>query len=602
MPGFAPVVRVLSAGVYALLAISNVAAQSSLKTSGPVAAGQTVQFRVILPLENSSQLDQLITNLHTSGSPNYHQWITPAAFRQQFGPSASHVSQATAALATYGLKVTGSDSHGLQVEGPASAVQAAFGITLSSAFTANGAPKPISSTPLTMPTALAQLGAQVPAFSPKIRIAVQIVQVGPVMPQNLYSPYGPYTAIDMKQAYQYPSYKVLNGKGRSIGIVSSGDFLDSDLANYFVGLEGLNVPTVNRVLIDGGAPFNGSGSLEASSDIEQAGSMAPGATIYYYNMADLSDQSVLDAYTAIVETNAVDVVSSSFGSPELGYTAAYNGGQDETSILSQIFEDVFRQGNAEGITFVAASGDLGAVPIPSVSYFEGQPGTFVRSVEWPAASPHVTGVGGTNLETTYNPPSPESKYVAENAYGNPLAPFDPYGVGAEASGGYFGSGGGVSVVFGKPLYQYLVNTGEAMRTVPDVSLQMGACPLGFPVLAACSPATSATIVAFDGGFYGVIGTSVAAPGIAGLIALEDQNLHTRLGNANYAIYALAAGQEIGLYKAFHQGIAGYNGYYTAVAGKKGYNMVLGNGTVLGTDFILAPLAPVAGTPGTASNP
>jgi subtilase family serine protease len=584
----------------ALLACSAIQAQVAMKPSSSVASGQTVQFNLILPLENSSQLDALIGAQQTSGSSSYRQWLTPAGFQQKFGPSAAHVSQATTALEAYGLKVLGTFSHGLQVEGTASAIEAAFGAKLSNAAVPGGGTKVISTTPLTMPSTLTQLGAHVLAFSPKVHVAVHSLQVGQVTPQNEFSPYGPYWATDFKQAYQFPSYQVLNGQGRKIGIVCSGDFQDSDIAAYFAN-EGLTPPSITRVPVDGGAPFGGSGSLETSNDIEQAGTMAPNAAIYFYNMADLSDQSVLDAYTAIVQSNAVDVVSSSFGGPEAGYTAAYNGGVDYTWEL-QVFEDVFRQGNAEGITFVASSGDLGAVPIPTPSYFSGEPATFTLSVDWPASSPHVTGVGGTNLQTTYNPPSLESKYISENAYGNALAPYDPYGLGVEVPGGYYGSGGGVSVVFPKPLYQFLVKTGASMRTVPDISLQMGSCPGGVPLLGPCSPDSSATIVAFDGGFYGVIGTSVAAPDIAGLIALADENLRIRLGNANFLIYALAAGQEIGLYKAFHQGIPGYNGYYYSEAGVPGYTKVLGNGTVIGTSFILAPFAPAAGNQQTPSNP
>jgi hypothetical protein len=40
-------------------------------------------------------------------------------------------------------------------------------------------------------------------------------------------------------------------------------------------------------------------------------------------------------------------------------------------------------------------------------------------------------------------------------------------------------------------------------------------------------------------------------------------------------------------------------YYTTPTG---YNRVLGNGTLNGTNFLLAPFVPVAGTPQTPSNP
>jgi subtilase family serine protease len=95
----------------------------------------------------------------------------------------------------------------------------------------------------------------------------------------------------------------------------------------------------------------------------------------------------------------------------------------------------------------------------------------------------VTAVGGTNLETTYHPPSLESNYVSENAYGDPLVPFDPYGTGNLVAGGYWGSGGGESIFFAKPLYQYFVETGTTTRAAPDISLKMGGCPAEISVFA-----------------------------------------------------------------------------------------------------------------------
>lgn len=47
---------------------------------------------------------------------------------------------------------------------------------------------------------------------------------------------------------------------------------------------------------------------------------------------------------------------------------------------------------------------------------------FVPGVGHPAVSPHVTGVGGTNLVTTMVTNSLQSKYVTENAYGDPEVP------------------------------------------------------------------------------------------------------------------------------------------------------------------------------------
>jgi hypothetical protein len=49
---------------------------------------------------------------------------------------------------------------------------------------------------------------------------------------------------------------------------------------------------------------------------------------------------------------------------------------------------------------------------------------------------------------------------------------------------------------------------------------------------------------------------------------------------------------------FRRTIQGFNGYKT----KLGYNMVLGNGTLRGRNFILAPTAPRAGVPQIPTNP
>lgn len=168
------------------------------------------------------------------------------------------------------------------------------------------------------------------------------------------------------------------------------------------------------------------------------------------------------------------------------------------------------------------------------------------------------------------------------------------------SGGYWGSGGGESVVFARSAYQRLVPTQSSMRTVPDVSLQMGGCPGGISV-DPCGTPRSASVVAVGGGFYGVIGTSVSAPGFAGVLALMEESLGgTRLGNVNNLIYAEAALQALDpQLKFFHRNIDGFNGCDYAA---KIHDRVVGVGTPHVKNMILAPNLPVAGNPQTPSNP
>ncbi len=89
--------------------------------------------------------------------------------------------------------------------------------------------------------------------------------------------------------------------------------------------------------------------------------MAPGASIIDYNIPDLSDSTILAGLTTIIEDNVADVVNMSFSGGEIFYSPAFNGGQSFTGILV-VYDDLFAQGNVQGITFTSSSGDFGSQP------------------------------------------------------------------------------------------------------------------------------------------------------------------------------------------------------------------------------------------------
>jgi subtilase family serine protease len=306
----------------------------------------------------------------------------------------------------------------------------------------------------------------------------------------------------------------------------------------------------------------------------------------------------------------------SFSGPETAYTPPYSGGVDETGILG-IFDDFFAEGNALGITFVSSSGDSGALNFPAAACFSAFPpqpvcGPMEVGIGSPASSPHVTSVGGTNLVTTFNAKNAKdlnSAYVSENADPDPLDSDIFYGT--SASGAIWGSGGGISIFFKKPTYQKLVSQknlpkeAKKFRTVPDLSLMMGGCPNGtlyFDLHGECPPDRSAVIEILGGKLVGAVGTSASSPAFAGLVALKIQSTGARLGNENIDIYSLAAAQENGSGNTvFRNQIEGNNGVYKSTV-KGGYNLVIGNGTVIGGDFVRGPGLPVAGKPQTPTNP
>jgi subtilase family serine protease len=604
----------LAAAACVMIAGTSSAAEKAVIDAAATAA-QVVEFNVYLPMRDRDGAEALLGQMHDPNSASYHQWLTPAQFSERFGPQSATVKAVTNELKAHGLEVTEVHSHSLHVSGTAGGVQSAFATTLAMGHFASGQQVITAGAPIKLTPTLAAAGAVIADFSSKIRMQKTAHPSNLAKPQNRESPTGGYWFTDLKQAYSFPSFKKLTGKGVTIGILMEGGFNQKDMTAYF-GHELLPSPKISTVNIAGGLPFSPSNSFETHLDIQQSGGMAPDASIILYNLPDLQDSSILSGLTTIIESNTADVVNMSFSGPEAGYTAAYNGGTDFTGILN-IYDDFFMEGNMLGITFVASSGDWGGLDIPAVACFSATPptpicGPMEAGIGSPASSPHVTAVGGTNLVTTFNAKNPNdlnSAYVSENADDDPLD--SDIFFGTSASGAVWGSGGGISLQYPKPSYQSLVSqsnlpkAAKKFRTIPDLSLQMGGCPGGtlfFDLHGECPPDRSFVWEIIGGQQEGVIGTSASSPEFVGLLALKIQSTGARLGNENFDIYSLAAAQENGSGNTvFRNQIEGNNGVYKSTV-KGGYNMVIGNGTVIGADFVQGPALPVAGKPQTPTNP
>jgi subtilase family serine protease len=615
----------LLAGVCSLALSTGALAAGAIPKNAIVSAtpsGQTVTFSIFLPLQNKAKLDALVADQQNSASPNYRKWLTPDQFNAQFGPSPAAMADAIKALQAEGFSAVAVTGRQIQAAGTAAQVAAAFGAPLSN-VTANGHTTLLAKTTLTLPTALKATGASIAAFrgAPRMHMHATAPIIPSYSPNNRYSPSGGYWYNDLKQAYDYPSYQSLDGTGVNTAIVISSDVLDSDVAavfnhENFSKTTGKAPPKPLRVAIDGGAPFdvNSDGSFEASLDVQQVLGGAPGANVTVVNIPDLGDDHITDAYSYIVNAKtaagkaAYQIVSSSFGECELFYSPAYNDGQDASYILAKDNE-LFEQGNAEGITFIASSGDSGGLGCPDVNYVANAingvaptaPARFIPGVEFPASSPYVTAVGGTNLLTTYATNSLDSSYVSENGNGDPELPYDPYGLGAAVYGGFWGAGGGISAYFTKPNYQSLVNTGSTFRTLPDVGMQVGGCPGGIGV-SPCGPNRSYVIIYLGGATYGVIGTSVAAPEFAGAVSLYVQKMGGGVGNLNSLLYQQGALQTAGKGAFYHRNIPGFDGKYTNSTPSTAYNYIVGNGTPQIRSLFGLTSLPAAGAPQTATNP
>jgi subtilase family serine protease len=650
----------LGALTFASLALmQSASAMHRLQSMGAADQNTLAHFNVYLPLTNTDVLEKLLQSQTDTTSANYHQWLTPAQFKQQFGPSRSDVAKAKALLESAGFTIVAERTQNLVVEGPVSAVERMFNTPIERVQTKSGNTKLAAAEGhLNLPQALSAMGAVIPEFTPHLaahvhstvlatRATQKLVQGGSGTPADrLANDFSFFYANDLNEAYQLPAFNAevtplfsrkklqVAGVGAHIGIVISSKIDPADLAasfnstvsvgpvldvqNYSAN-SNLPVPTVTfrEVGVGSGAfSLNNGGAAEASLDTQMSLGTAPGAQETLYDMPDLSNDSVTEAYALVDEDNAVDVVSSSFGQCELDFTAAYNNGTDFTSI-PKTFHALFQQGNAQGITFLASSGDNGAPDCVSQAFADA-PGVingtdFVLGVENPASDPNITAVGGTNLQSAATPTVNDVTRVSENADFDPRLPavFTDGSETATVGNNTWGSGGGFSQIFAKPLYQFLVDTGSNRhRSVPDVSLMMGGCP-GDADLAVqdCTKLPRSAVIVWIGGEpFLLIGTSASSPEMAGVLALAVELNRGRLGNVNPLIYSLSAVQSIfgganapKALQYFHRDISGNNNGFTVKPGQA-YSEVLGNSTLDVKNFLQLQGAPAAGAPGTPSNP
>ncbi len=616
---------IVAGGVLASISAN---AQETAAPTAPAATDRAVTFAVYLPVRDHARLEKLIEDQQNPESPRYHQWLTPAQFARRFGPTATAINHVKSALEAGGFTVTRVHSRSLQVVGTADRVQHFFNTRLNAVASRFSTERLVAENTLTLPAALTSEGAVIANFSRKLPAHAMVRNIGLVSTDSRAGNAGGYYYNDLKQAYDYPAYTTringrnLDGTGARVAVLMDNDVLDSDIQamfnnEHFQTTTHQPAPTLaGRVYINGGAPFDPNLSTEASLDVQQVLGGAPGASVTLVDLPDLSDDNILAGLTEIVESNDYDIVNSSFGECELYYTARYNGGTDYTALLDA-YDMLFAQGNAQGITFVASSGDSGALECTTTNYLWAHPivqPRFITGVSFPASSPHVTAVGGTNLLTT-TPPNPQtvpptltSEYVSENAWGDKEIPYDPFGLGVDVLGGWWGAGGGVSDYFDALSYQSRIDTRSSKRTVPDVGMQVGGCPSGIALLP-CAAARSYVITWIGGSRYGLIGTSVAAPEFAGALALAVQATGDRLGQINTFLYKQAAQQnDAGGRKApadlqfYHRDIPGYDGHYYTHERSSDYNYMTGNGTPdVRLLFGLGDAAP-AGDPQTASNP
>jgi len=400
-----------------------------------------------------------------------------------------------------------------------------------------------------------------------------------------------YQPAQIEQAYNLPTLyaKGITGKGTTIAIVDSfgSPTIQRDLATFDTTFGLPAPPSVTIIQPAGAVPrFDPANSQmldwadETTLDVEYAHAAAPGANILLVETPAAETEGVtgfpqiVQAEEYVLRHYPVDVISQSFSATEPTFP----------SLASvQALRGAYVEAARQHVTVLAASGDSGATDAER----NGQTFFISPVTSWPDSDPLVTGVGGTqlHLDADGSRTSPDTAWndtysLATNRFidgdngPNPLA-----------------SGGGKSVLFGRPAYQDLVrNIVGSSRGVPDISMS-----------AACNGSVD-VYQSFPGepaGWYPTCGTSEATPLFAGAVALAAQVARHPLGLINPALYQMAALKRPGIVSvvsgsntvSFTQNSQNYT--VTGYPAQARYSLVTGVGTVNGALFV-PELAAAAG--------
>jgi subtilase family serine protease len=310
---------------------------------------------------------------------------------------------------------------------------------------------------------------------------------------------------------------------------------------------------------------------ETTLDVEYAHAIAPGASILLVETPVSETEGVhgfpqiIKAEQYVVRHHLGDVISQSFSATEQTFPS---------QAAIQALRGAYQLAARNHVTVLAASGDSGAadVKLDETTYYP------FPVTSWPDSDPLVTAVGGTQLHVTATgkPAAPTvwndtynqaaNVFAVGNAGPNPLA-----------------SGGGRSVLFGRPGYQDGVrNVVGGQRGVPDISMS-----------AACdgSVDTYGTYGGAPAGWSPSCGTSEATPLFAGIVALAAQVAGHPLGPVNPALYRLAAAHARGIVDvtkgdntvSFTQG--GKRRTVRGFTARPGYDLATGVGTVDAAYFV-----------------
>jgi len=493
------------------------------RAAGTVAPQSTLLLTLGLPLHNEAALNAFIETQAIHG-----RYLSQSQFDARFGAPLLHVARVEHWARGQGFRVlyVSPDRLTITVQGTAARAAAAFRVHLdryrlgSRMIFANS----------TDPKVPASLGLQTVTGLDNIQTPEVVGLHRDDVPSNGYLP------SNLRAAYDLGSN---DASGQTIGAVLWGSPVsDSDFAAFakltgdpkLVSCTGCRGP--DRIQWIQVKHKNKDHDLgEQALDAEYLHGMAPHSHIKFFLGGDGSNAGLELAMARAASDPSIHIVSDSWG---VGGVRSLN----KRPFIRQT-TNTLKHAVAVGTTFYFSTGDAGA------NSGCNNPAKSCGLASYPADSPYVVAVGGTDLQMdpTF------TSWQGEEAWS----------VGSNGS-----SGGGCASFISRPSWQRDVASATCKgRAIPDIS-------------AIADVANSPAIIWVKGSSQLVGGTSLSAPVIAGLAADTDAYLAHRhlplMGFAAPKLYSLARSN---LYHAyFHDVVCGSN-YYPA---GPGWDQVTGWGT------------------------
>jgi subtilase family serine protease len=537
---------------------------------GPAPANARLGRVLVLLAPSPAQqraLTARLQSLQTSGSPEYHQWLTPSAFAANYSNSASDVGTLAEWLESQGLQnVSIPAGRGwIEISGSVAEFEHAFSTSIHRASRPSGS-RFILASSISVPAPLAPLVEGIASLDgalsdaavtePKpfsLSAAEMIQQVSRNHPAAL-TPQSIGSLLDLDALHAAGT----NGAGELIAIPSRSNVNPQDVSSFRETFQLSASPLA--VLPDGPNPGLGAEQAAATLTASWAGAAAPGAQILLVPAASTAATDGLDlALASIVDHALAHTVVVGYSVCEAALSPAHQS----------FYSALYRQAAAEGIAIVAASGDSG----PSAC-------TRAGSSARVEAGFGVNALASTQWNTAVGAVAFSAEGIAPDSAR--LSAWSP----VNAADPVYAGGGGISSLYSAPAWQSISNQaspGTQSRSLPDLALPTAFDSAASPGVAFCFSGSTASNGCT---LYRAGGSSAAAAIFGGIASLISQRYGAQ-GDLAPGLYDLSRADgvfiDIDLGSARLPCVAGTagcdNSGFIGFSAAPGYDLATGLGSV-----------------------